>query len=198
MIFFPSLTNIGEFLITGNGYFVLVGIRFARRIRAALAEIEAEYAEAIVDLQLAPRTGPVSCELWLYSRYGTLRYFRVNDTALAEIDQYGMPLPRAKPAAVTGPAENEQTPDGSVMFEVPAAGPVDKRGAVLRYLAKWNAARLAGKKVWEMDGSETGAIPGTGKTAGMKKRASRNRPAPADPVTPESTGAPREKGGSPG
>jgi len=197
MIFFPSLTNVGEFLITGNGHFVLVGIRFARRIRAALHEIEAEFAEAIVDLRLVPRTGPVSCELWLYSRYGTLRHFRVNDTALAEVDLFGMPLARAKPTAFTGPAGNEQTPapGGPEMSEVPAAIRTDNRGHVLRYLAKWNAARLAGKKVWEMDGSEPGTVPGAGRTAGKKSRVAAGKPAPGDPVTPESTRMPREKGG---
>lgn len=193
MAFLPGLTNLGEFLIAGNGHFDLVGIRFARRIRASLHEIEKEFAEAIADLRLAPRTGPVSCELWLYSRYGTLRHFRVNDNAIAEVDLFGLPLARAKPAAVTNPVgKNPAGNDPVPVPEIPAAVPFDSRSHSIRYLVKWNAARRAGKKVWEMDGNEPGAIPGTD---GKKKRRTVRGSSAGTPVPTEGIGTPREKGG---
>lgn len=200
MVFIPSLINIGEFLIAGNGFFVLVGIRFARRIRAALKEIEAEFAEAIADLRLAPRTGPVACELWLYSRYGTLRHFRVNDNAIAEIDLYGLPLDLKKPAATNGPAGKEPapapgTPAGPAL---PAAAPAGTRGHVLRYLAKWNAARREGKKVWDAGGSELRSILDAAGAAPKKKRAFGGRPGAPGPAVPESPGLPGKGGGIPG
>ncbi len=100
MDFMTTLLNLAEFLITGNGLFVLVRIRLARRIRAGIADIESEFADAINGLRLVPRTGPVSCELWLYSKHGILRHFRVLDTRLVEIDCYGTPLDQFRPAAV--------------------------------------------------------------------------------------------------
>jgi len=39
MVFIPSLLNLAEFLITGNGWFVMVRVRLARRIYASIAEI---------------------------------------------------------------------------------------------------------------------------------------------------------------
>src|SRR5512138_1636039 len=75
MVFMPALLNLAELLIAGNGLFVLVRIRFARKIRADIKAIEVEFAEAIAGLRLVPRTGPISCELWLYNRYGCLRHF---------------------------------------------------------------------------------------------------------------------------
>ncbi len=193
MVFFPGLTNIGEFLIAGNGHFDLVGIRFARRIRATLHEIEKEFAEAIADLRLAPRTGPVSCELWLYSRYGTFRHFRVHDHALAEVDPFGLPLARAKPAVVNGPAGNNPAGnDPAPVPEIPPAVPVDSRNHIIRYLVKWNAARCIGKKIWEMDGNGPGTIPGTDRT---KKRSTVRESSAGTPVPTEGTGELREKGG---
>jgi hypothetical protein len=91
-VFVPSILNIGEFLITGNGLFILVSVRFARKFSASIAEIEAGFTDAINCLRQVPRNGPVSCELWIYSRYGTLRHLRIGDTGLVEIDCYGTPL----------------------------------------------------------------------------------------------------------
>lgn len=197
MVFVPSLVNLGEFLIAGNGLFVLVGVRFARRIRAALTEIEAEFAEAITDLRLVPRNGPVTCELWLYSRYGTLRNFRVNDGSIAELDMYGLPLSSGKPTEDAGPVgtEREPVPDTPDIPTVTAAEPFDKRGAVIRYLKTWNAARLAGKKVLEMESSELRTILNAGGTPEKKGRVRDRKPAPGDPVPSEGSGIPREKGG---
>lgn len=200
MIFIPSLVNIGEFLIAGNGFFVLVGIRFARRIRAALNEIEAEFAGAITDLRLAPRTGPVSCELWLYSRYGTLRHFRVNDTALAETDLYGLPLDLKKPAAVVSTESKEPAPapETAARPVLPATVPADSRDPILRYLAKWNAARSEGRKVWEANGSELRTILNAAGAAPKKKRASDRKPGDPGPAVPGGPGLTGKDRGIPG
>ena len=179
MVFVPSCVNIGEFLITGNGLFVMVAVRFARKIRATLYDMGAEFAEVIEDLRLVPRTGPVSCELWLYSRYGTFRCFRVNDDALVELDLYGLPRNLANPVAVAGTATRGPPlpgPGNPAAPEVMAALPVDKRGPILRYLAKWNASRLAGRKVWETEGSELRAILNAGEPAEKTKLASVRKP----------------------
>lgn len=152
-VFIRSLVAPAELLITGGGRFVLVGLRYARRFSAGIAEIEAEFAEAIAALRLLPRTGPVRCELWLYSRYGSLRHFDVADDGLTELDAYGMPLDAAKPEAAPGlPAATPPVAPGAepAPAEKPGA-PLENRGHVLRWLAKWNAARLAGKTVAELE-----------------------------------------------
>jgi len=148
MVFMATLLNLAEFLITGNGLFVLVRVRLARRIRAGIADIESEFADAIAGLRLVPRTGPVSCELWLYSKHGILRHFRVLDTRLVEIDSYGTPLDQLKPAA--GPALMTN-PAGALPGPAPAgtAGGVeagiDPKSPIVRWLKRWNAAGSAGK-----------------------------------------------------
>lgn len=94
MIFLASLMNLAEILITGSGLFVLVRIRLSRKLSARIADIEADFRDVIDGLRTVPRFGPVSCELWLYSRYGTMRYFRIEDTSIVEIDPFGAPLVR--------------------------------------------------------------------------------------------------------
>ena len=94
-----SPAYVSDFLFYGNGLLVLVCLRLARRLfRATLAEISAEYADAIAGLCTVPCGGPVSRELWLYSRHGALRFFRVGENgSLEEIDRDGVPFVDGKP-----------------------------------------------------------------------------------------------------
>ena len=177
MVFVRSLLNLGEFLITGNGHFVLVSVRFARKLFAGIAEIEAEFAETITGLRLAPRTGPGSCELWLYSRYGTLRHFRVGDAGLMEVDLYGTPLDRLKPIVAGSPLVNETpVPLGASVPGTSAPGIPDNRGPILRWLAKRNAARAAGRSVDGVESSELRTILEAGGPDGKTKRAAGKKP----------------------
>jgi hypothetical protein len=147
MVFVPSVLNLGEFLITGNGWFVLVSIQFARKSSVSIAEIEAEFADAITGLRLVPRTGPVSCELWLYNRYGTLRHFRIGDAGLIEIDCYGTLLDQVKPAlateTITGGNEIP-APQKTTVTEPGSSDNTPKSDHILRWLKKWNAERKTG------------------------------------------------------
>ena len=97
MVFVSLPGNLGEFLICGNGLFVVVRVRRARKLFASIADIEEEFADAIAGLRLVNRTGPVSCELWLYTRYGTLRHFRIENTGLVEVNSCGTPLDQVQP-----------------------------------------------------------------------------------------------------
>jgi hypothetical protein len=162
MVFVAALLNLAEFLITGNGLFVMVRVRLARRIRVAVADIEHEFADAIAGLRLVPRTGPVSCELWLYSKHGTLRHFRVEESRLAEIDWCGTPLeevgaktgseqsggPADAPAAVSG------IPIGASKRNGPVAAVLDPKNPISRWLKRWNAEQ---KTVKMQHPKETGA-----------------------------------------
>jgi hypothetical protein len=191
MVFIRSLLNLGEFLITGNGVFVLVGVRFARKLFASIAEIEAEFAEVITGLRLVPRNGPVSCELWLYSRYGTLRHFRIRDAGLVEVDLYGTPLDQVKPVAAGAPPSGNGAPiqQGAAAPGPSVPGTADNRSPILRWLAKRNAARLAGKGADAAESSELRKIldaggPGTKTKRPSGKKPAGKNPAPAGPAEP--------------
>lgn len=187
MVFVPSLINIGEFLITGNGWFVLVGVRFARKIRAAVRDIEAEFAEIITQLRLVPRTGPVSCELWLYSRYDTLRHFRIEDAGLVELDLLGIPFGRGAvttmmPAAIA--REGTGQSGAAVTGPVPS-GAREKTSPILRWLAKRNAARSGEKSPETSGGDGLKKILDAGGPGTKPGRKAVNPPAAAGPAGPE-------------
>jgi len=141
MIFVPSLLNLGDFIIAGNGWFVFVRIRYARKFYASIPEIETEFRDEITGLSLVPRTGPVSCELWLYSRYEQMRHFRVGDPGLVELDCHGTPLDELENVAACVAPTGTGTPAPTGPATPGTAG---KRGPILRYLARWNAARIDG------------------------------------------------------
>jgi hypothetical protein len=145
MVFIAWLMNLAEFMITGNGLFVLVRVRLARNLYATLAEIEEEFSNAITGLRLVPRTCPVSCELWLYSRYGTLRHFRVGNAGLVEINCYGTPLDQVKPdmepAFTPGKTGTLPGPASAGTVPGPGVSGIDPKSPIYRWLVKCNAAR---------------------------------------------------------
>jgi hypothetical protein len=175
MVFMATLLNLAEFLITGNGLFVLVRVRLARRIRAGIAEIESGFADAIDGLRLVPRIGPVSCELWLYSKHGILRHFRVDDARIVEIDCCGTPLDQIRPAAGPAPVTNTA---GVLPDPVPAgtagavAAGIDPKSPIIRWLKKLNDAKSAGKPAGADGSSELRTILESVRPGGLVKQES--------------------------
>jgi hypothetical protein len=102
MRFIPSHWYVGDFIILSAGRLTLVCMRLAERIRATVAEIQEIYSDALDRLATVPSGGPVSREFWLYSRNGALRYFRLLETGIAEIDCRGE-IPMKEVPAVTVP-----------------------------------------------------------------------------------------------
>ena len=199
MVFVPSILNLGEFLITGNGLFILVSLRFARKFSESIAEIKAEFNEAITGLRLVPRNGPVSCELWLYNRYGTLRHFRIGDTVLVEIDCYGTPLDQVKPVVATGasPISGETpAPHGAAVTGPATYGTAETKDPILRWLAKWNAARKSGGGAVAAGGSELKKILDAGGPGTKPKRKPRKKRmgGKKGPTVPEEKPEPEEPG----
>jgi hypothetical protein len=148
MHFRSSPAYVSEFLFYGNGLLVLVGLRLARRLfHATLAGISAEYADAISGLCTLPCGGPVSRELWLYSRHGALRFFRVGaDGGFTEIDRDGVPFVDGKPVIAVQPAPgNAGFPGPAPVAGVPAgSGSTDPGSRIIRWLKKRNAMKKAG------------------------------------------------------
>lgn len=93
MQFRRSPGNSADLIISGNNCLALVRIRNAPYLHATLAEIEKNFCDAIARLRRNPGGGPVSRELWLYSRYRVFRFFRVEDASLVELNADGKILP---------------------------------------------------------------------------------------------------------
>lgn len=72
--------------------FALVSVKTAPRILAPVREIAADFNEDIVRFRTMIRDKAVSCELWLRSRHGTWRFFRIAADRLVELGRDGLPL----------------------------------------------------------------------------------------------------------
>jgi len=140
MRFRSSPEYAGNFLFYGNGLLVLVCLRLARRLsRATLAEISADFPEAIAGLSTVPCGGPVSRELWLYSRHGALRFFRVGgDGCLEEIDRDGMAFVDGKPLSKSLPAPDNTGLSASAPVSgiQSGQGSTGTPGHIIRWLKK--------------------------------------------------------------
>lgn len=197
MLFRKSPWYACDFTINGNGIFSVVRLRMARRIRATIDEIAHIFSDAIADLAAIPSGGPLSRELWLYSRHRTLRFFRLGDAGLVEIDCYGMAFVNGRPVISLMMPENFRNADparmagsGAVFCRPGQSGPPgpagssagNSRSVIFRWLAKRDAGKNTGTP---------GPVPGRdGQTAGS--------PGPKkDPAT-ENSYPPREKRGAGG
>jgi hypothetical protein len=200
MVFMPSVQNLGEFLVAGSGWFVLVSARPTRKLSMSTAEIEAEFRDIIAGLRQVPDGGQVSCELWLYSRYGTFRHFRVRKDGLVEINAYGIPLDQVKmPAAGVPPGRDDAgAPAGQAAATGTSNVGANPMNPVLRWLKKWNTARLAGAKPGTVENGSLKKVLDAGGPATKKRRSSGKKPAgsktaaggPADPEKNSGTGKP--------
>jgi hypothetical protein len=86
--------NIFNFTIVSPVLVAFVRVRFISRILAGPADIVAEFRDAIQRLRAIVQAGVISRELWLRSKHGTWRFFRVTDAGIVEIDKEGEDLPQ--------------------------------------------------------------------------------------------------------
>jgi hypothetical protein len=118
MTFTPGPENFAHFLIRSPGTLTFVLIRYASRLHVTPEEIGSNYHEALVMLRSVPGSAVLVRELWLYSRYGGWRYFRIGDAGVEEVGIENMPL------QVTGTATSPIPGDAPVAGEgtAPAGG----------------------------------------------------------------------------
>jgi|GEM_PF-2034443 len=177
MVFMPSGQNLAEFLITGGGWFVLVSTRPVQKLHMSIDGIEAAFREVIAGLRLVPAGGQVSCELWLYSRYGTFRHFRVSATGLVEINAYGTPLDQLNTSPAVDPSGGTETTEpAGLSAALPTRPGIDPRSPIIRWLVKWNAARLAGEKGGGVENEGLKKALAAGGPAVKKKRPAGKKP----------------------
>lgn len=79
-------------VIIADGKVHFIYIRRADPFRVTPAEMEAENRDALALVRSLPGSADIVREFWPYSKYGTLRFFRVEDSWLLEIGRDGKPL----------------------------------------------------------------------------------------------------------
>ncbi len=175
-------------LITQDGIFA-VCVRRARRLWACIDEILKTFEETLCQIRAADHSTGIICEFWLWSAYGTMRFFRIDDDAgLVELDRYGLIL-AGSDAGRSGWAgihvntsgnlvENQQNPESAGVVlcsqKIPGlTGPVSVSPGIsdppyIRFLRKRNAALLSGREHGARpagDGQNTASspvLPGSG------------------------------------
>jgi len=110
-----GLESLSDLVIRTAAYVAFVKTRRTEKITATIQEIEHAYQDLIAELRLFPVSAEILRELWIYSKHGTYRFFRINEAGLAEVDQHGLPVSR--PGEIAAPAvpgeaavKEEQTP----------------------------------------------------------------------------------------
>jgi hypothetical protein len=73
------------FVIVNNQGVTFISVRMSRRIHCSGPDFEHMYRETIAHLRSVPASVAVTCELWLFSRYGRCRFFRVQPSGLLEL-----------------------------------------------------------------------------------------------------------------
>jgi hypothetical protein len=81
-----------DFTITAVTPVSFVRVKYAGRILAPLSEILESYRDEIFRLRSITNNTGISRELWLRSKHGTWRFFRVTEEGLIELDRSGLPL----------------------------------------------------------------------------------------------------------
>jgi hypothetical protein len=67
-------------------------VMFAPEILATIQDLAEYYQKEIAQLRVIARDAAITAELWLRSKHGTWRFFRVTPNSLVEIDRDGTPV----------------------------------------------------------------------------------------------------------
>ena len=84
--------SLYDFTIAGTKPVAFVRVKFSEHILAMLEDVAWDCHDEIGRLRLITQDSAISCELWLRSRYGTWRFFRVTIDAILELGRDGRPI----------------------------------------------------------------------------------------------------------
>ena len=87
--FRPGREVPADFEIVNTQGVTFISVRMSRRIQCSGPDFEHMYRETIAHLRAVPASVAVACELWLFSRYGRCRFFRVQPSGLRELVHVG-------------------------------------------------------------------------------------------------------------
>jgi hypothetical protein len=79
-----------DLLTSGPAGTSAIRVERALRIHGSLAEIAAGYTVTLARISAAALAPGIARELWLWSPWGTMRYFRVENEAITELDRLGV------------------------------------------------------------------------------------------------------------
>jgi hypothetical protein len=88
-----GLESVCDLFIRTAAHVAFIKTRRTEKITATIREIEYAYQNLIGELRLFPESAQILLELWLYSKHGTYRFFRIGEAGLAEVDRDGIPVP---------------------------------------------------------------------------------------------------------
>jgi hypothetical protein len=91
-----------DFLVICPAGIIAVCTRRSRRLHGSLAEIAEQYRDTIAMVGTAEFSPGMVKEFWLWSPYGTMRFFRVEGPVLTELDRQGNPVGQPVTGIVTG------------------------------------------------------------------------------------------------
>ena len=97
-----GLESMSDLVIRTAAYVAFIKTRRTEKITATIQEIEHAYHDLIAELRLFPESAQILLELWIYSKHGTYRFFRIGTAGLVEVGRDGMPVP--PPGETTAPA----------------------------------------------------------------------------------------------
>ncbi|MDD1690537.1 MAG: hypothetical protein LUQ66_07740 [Methanoregula sp.] len=79
----------GDFMIIGPEGIIVVRVRRTRHLRVTLKAVEFQQQEALALLHSADLVPEILRELWLWCPFGSMRFFRLEDQGLVELDRHG-------------------------------------------------------------------------------------------------------------
>jgi hypothetical protein len=88
----PGQDDLYNFTIVSVIPVAFVRVTYCAQIHAQVAEIAMEFRDKLIRLHRITRHEAISRELWLRSRHGTWRFFRLMGDNLLELGRDGRPL----------------------------------------------------------------------------------------------------------
>jgi hypothetical protein len=96
-----------DLLILSAERFSVIRIKRTRHLWCTPEGMEAQFIEPVTRLRRIPASAFVSRELWVWSQYGTWRFFRVEDAGIVEIDRDGKNLIPPGPGPVAAKLQGQ-------------------------------------------------------------------------------------------
>lgn len=90
--------NLYDFTIVSSLPVAFVRVSYCANIHAPVVEIKTNFQDLLSRLSRISRHDAISRELWLRSRHGSWRFFRLVENVLVELGWNGLPLPGEIPA----------------------------------------------------------------------------------------------------
>jgi len=87
-----------DFQIVNSREVVFVRVRWTRCLHRPVPDLETDCHEHVLRLRAVPVSPQVCRELWICSRRGTWRFFRITETGMEE---YPGPVPEISPGQAT-------------------------------------------------------------------------------------------------